>query len=326
MALEQAALDSQGEYYLFLDTTDQKAGSVQFYINGTVVNSDNSYPYDLNGGATLATAQDMGLFVLGTNRVSAKIKGKIVDEAVFLVNAVTAEPTPDPEPVPEPEPVYTLLISTNADRSGASTLDGTLMDSTASYFIYLQTDDANADTVRFYLNGSLIQTEYDAPWDLAGGTESTATAVDMSVFVEGGNDLVADVDGVRIATANITVETPTEEPAPEPEPTPTIDVTLYWSPPATRENGDVLATSEIGGYEIRYRLDGSSDYTTVVINDGSVDQYLFQGLDDTTYQFEIAAFDQDGLYSEFVVASYNPHHVHKKPGSAGFFYQFTTGS
>ena len=202
LALEQAALESQGEYYLFLDTTDQNAGSVQFYINGTVINSDNSYPYDLNGGSTLATAQDMGLFVLGTNRVSAKIKGKIVDEAEFQVSAVTGtEPTPEPEPEPEPEP--------------------------------------------------------------------------------------------------------DPEPEPEPEPTPTIDVTLYWNPPAARENGDLLATSEIGGYEIRYRPEGSTDdYSTVTIDDGNVDQYLFQGLDDTTYRFEIAAFDQDGLYSEFVAASY----------------------
>lgn len=293
--LNGATLDSRGEYYIYLDTTDQNNGSVKFFINDIEVNSDNTYPYDLNGGGTLATAQDMSLFVTGSNRVSAQFKGRIVDEAIVTVESGTTT-----EPDPLPDPTYTMMVSSNADRSGASALDGTVLDSTASYYVFLQTDDTAADTVTFHLNGEWVQTDSEAPWDLAGGTESTAVAVDMSQFAEGVNELSVDVNGSRVGLASVTVETPTSDT----EPTTTIDITLYWNPPVERENGEALSLSEIGGYEIRYRMIGAGDYNRLVINDSHADQHLFQDLEDGAYEFEIAAFDLEGLYSEFVTVTY----------------------
>ncbi|WP_196159508.1 fibronectin type III domain-containing protein [Reinekea sp. G2M2-21] len=83
-------------------------------------------------------------------------------------------------------------------------------------------------------------------------------------------------------------------------------VTLYWSAPVERANGANIATSEIGAYEIRYKKSSETSYTNVVISNTSVAQHVIDGLDDATlYEFEVAAIDTDGLYSNFVLAS--PH-------------------
>ena len=76
-------------------------------------------------------------------------------------------------------------------------------------------------------------------------------------------------------------------------------VQLYWSVPTSRENGDILDITEIGGYELRYKLRGDSSYTTVTISDGFTDAYYFDYLQGD-YEFQIATFDKQGLYSDFV--------------------------
>lgn len=80
-------------------------------------------------------------------------------------------------------------------------------------------------------------------------------------------------------------------------------VQLLWNVPTQRENGDYLDITEIGGYELRYKQKGDVEYKTIRINDGFTDAYYFEYLKGT-YDFEIATFDKDGLYSNFV--SINP--------------------
>lgn len=80
-------------------------------------------------------------------------------------------------------------------------------------------------------------------------------------------------------------------------------VQLLWSVPTQRENGDYLDISEIGGYELRYKLRSDSEYKTIRITDGFTDAYYFDYLKGD-YMFEIATFDKEGLYSNFV--SINP--------------------
>lgn len=74
---------------------------------------------------------------------------------------------------------------------------------------------------------------------------------------------------------------------------------LLWSAPVTRENGEYLDITEIGGYEVRYKLKADTNYTNIVINDGFTDAYYFNYLQGE-YEFEIASFDKTGLYSEFI--------------------------
>ena len=70
--------------------------------------------------------------------------------------------------------------------------------------------------------------------------------------------------------------------------------------PSQRENGELLDSTEIGGYELRYRLKGDTEYTVIQIEDGYADSYYFDHLEGD-YEFEIATFDIHGLYSNFVV-------------------------
>lgn len=82
------------------------------------------------------------------------------------------------------------------------------------------------------------------------------------------------------------------------------DVVIEWYIPTERENGDYLELYEIGGYEIRYKLTSTQDYQSVVIDDGMVDHYDLGKLSGN-YEFQIATFDVNGLYSEFVSISPN---------------------
>jgi hypothetical protein len=74
---------------------------------------------------------------------------------------------------------------------------------------------------------------------------------------------------------------------------------IYWSIPTQRENGDHLDIRDIGGYELRYKLKSAEDFTTVNIDSGFTDTYYFDYLQGD-YEFEIATYDVDGLYSKFV--------------------------
>lgn len=77
-----------------------------------------------------------------------------------------------------------------------------------------------------------------------------------------------------------------------------IKATLKWKAPTRRENGQIIPIEEVGGYEIvGIAYDGTKEIVSV-INDGKV---LTQTIDTySTTQFKIAAFDTNGLYSQFV--------------------------
>ncbi len=76
-------------------------------------------------------------------------------------------------------------------------------------------------------------------------------------------------------------------------------VTLSWTPPVQRENGDELDITELGGYELRYRLETEQKYISVIIEDPWTTDYYIEWLEGR-HEFQIAAFDNTGLYSEFV--------------------------
>lgn len=79
-------------------------------------------------------------------------------------------------------------------------------------------------------------------------------------------------------------------------------VQLYWSVPTQRENGEYLDITEIGGYEIRYKRKADADFVYVQVQDGYADAYYFDYLVGE-YEFQIATFDVNGLYSNFVKIS-----------------------
>lgn len=79
---------------------------------------------------------------------------------------------------------------------------------------------------------------------------------------------------------------------------------LEWERPTERENGETLTVEELGGYEIRAALpDGTQQ--VFLVEDGTATglDLTGLGLPDGDYTFEIAAFDINGLYSQFVSLS-----------------------
>lgn len=80
-------------------------------------------------------------------------------------------------------------------------------------------------------------------------------------------------------------------------------VSLYWSAPLERVNGEILNRTEIAGYEIRYRKEDGGQYERIQIEDSSVTQYHIDNLTTADYRFEVATIDTNGLYSDFVIAA-----------------------
>jgi hypothetical protein len=76
-------------------------------------------------------------------------------------------------------------------------------------------------------------------------------------------------------------------------------VLLSWTLPSQRENGEPLQVEEISGYELRYKQNQEEEFTTVKIEGGYVNSYYFNHLEGKV-EFEIAAYDTNGLYSRFM--------------------------
>lgn len=76
-------------------------------------------------------------------------------------------------------------------------------------------------------------------------------------------------------------------------------VNLQWKTPTKRENLNQLDITELGGYELRYRKVSDELFTYVTINDPWTNYYYFPWLEGA-YIFQVAAFDKEGLYSQFI--------------------------
>lgn len=76
-------------------------------------------------------------------------------------------------------------------------------------------------------------------------------------------------------------------------------VYLRWNIPSLREDGTTLDISELGGYEVRYRLLSDTEYTYVSVENAYTNELNLAWLEGT-YVFEVAAFDKNGLYSRFI--------------------------
>lgn len=79
----------------------------------------------------------------------------------------------------------------------------------------------------------------------------------------------------------------------------TSGVKLTWQHPQQRENGRYLELNEIRGYELRYRPDSLSAYKVLAIPGNTTTAYTSASWS-PHWDFEIAVYDNKGLYSEFV--------------------------
>jgi len=115
-----------------------------------------------------------------------------------------------------------------------------------------------------------------------------------------------------VAEEPVVEEPAVEEPVAEEEPTaeePTAEepaaksVSVSWSMPDSRENGDTLYSYEIGGYEILYKKQGDTLYTSEIIEDSQITSIDIDNLVAGDYEVKIASFDTDNLMSEYQTVS-----------------------
>lgn len=83
-------------------------------------------------------------------------------------------------------------------------------------------------------------------------------------------------------------------------PVPPKSVSLSWTAPTARENGEPLSLADIKGYEIYYYVDGSSPGSgeTIWVAGGSTTTHTVTLDSAGTYFFALAAVDQNDLRSE----------------------------
>ena len=80
-------------------------------------------------------------------------------------------------------------------------------------------------------------------------------------------------------------------------------ISVSWSIPDSRENGDMLYAYEIGGYEILYKKDDETLYTSEIIEDSLITSFNINDLSVGDYEVKIASFDTDNLLSEYQTVS-----------------------
>jgi hypothetical protein len=190
-----------GEIYPFLES-DVPVTQVRFYIDGTLVQTENLPPYDLAGG-TDATANPYSTKGLadGTHELEARIT--LADGSTSTASARFIVGNTAPAPAPAD---VEMMVSFRADRGAAQSLDGLMVSGEIYPFLGYEVP---LTRVAFYINGTLVQTEQNPPYDLAGGSASTAAAVDTRKLRNGRHQVRAvatlQAGGTKTAEASFQV-------------------------------------------------------------------------------------------------------------------------
>jgi hypothetical protein len=76
-------------------------------------------------------------------------------------------------------------------------------------------------------------------------------------------------------------------------------VSLSWSAPSTRADGNYLSNNELAGYKV-YMGSSANDLSQLVdLNDNQITEFTVSDLEAGSYYFAVSAYDRDGLESGF---------------------------
>jgi hypothetical protein len=183
-----------GEVYVFLPDlfTQGTVASVRFLLNGEPTNYDSEVPYDLVGGtASLAEPLDTTGLTDGETVVTTEIK--FTDAAGGHIARFDTRTEVANRPV--------LAFSYSPDRSSAGLLDGGFFGGDVFVFAGIMPlnpgigpvpfSGSAVRKVRFWLDGTRVRTDGEAPYDLAAGSGTLAEPFDMSALADGPHKLVA---------------------------------------------------------------------------------------------------------------------------------------
>ena len=103
-----------------------------------------------------------------------------------------AQLTGAPLPTPSPNPgAYSIVHSSSSTRSSPEPLSGGVVKGDVFAFV---TPEEGVERTRFWLDGVLVQTEHNPPWDFRGGSTSTAQPFDTTQVENGVHAIEAVLD------------------------------------------------------------------------------------------------------------------------------------
>ena len=73
-----------------------------------------------------------------------------------------------------------------------------------------------------------------------------------------------------------------------------------WVAPTQRNDNTPLAVTDIGGFQLRYKLRSAGSYSMVTIASGAATSYALAGIGAGDYEYQLAVYDTNGLYSGWV--------------------------
>jgi hypothetical protein len=152
---------------------------VRFSIDGTVVATDASAPYDLIGGtASVATLFDSTLLPDGDHTM----KVDLLNQAGSVVRTTTVAFVVENGPA-----ARTVKWSRNADRSGARPLTGSTLPKNGTAYGFWDPGNGIAGVrVEFRIDGQLVDTDTAAPFDIGdGGTATRGVKLPASALTAG---------------------------------------------------------------------------------------------------------------------------------------------
>ncbi|NNC92989.1 MAG: hypothetical protein HKN80_10910, partial [Acidimicrobiia bacterium] len=258
---EPVALDGatvNGNLYVFLTPlVPPESGAisgVEFWVGGALVHTECCAPYDMIGGTTdgpATAAWHTPEVPDGEATVTARI---LFDDGTS--QDITATATVDNStPLPAE---WGFGYSMDADRSDARPLLQSYAVSGSVYLFVFPFDPGLSGPVDLYLDGQLIRREYEAPYDLLGGSSDRAgVALDTTTLPDGVHRLSAiAVDSNQQAAVPFVVDnTPSDVETLESFPQPGPEGI------AVDPEGNLYATFARDG-ELRM-LDPAGEWTTV---------------------------------------------------------------
>lgn len=201
------------------------------------------------------------------------------------------DPPTDPPP---PETYLPAMYSLSGDLSDPKELNEATL---ARVPVYIFTPDhPDILKIRYYCckGGS----EPHLP------SQDEVFVVDIStLYGEGQRELYYDItmaDGSMVFNNfvhfNIVEAFPPEPPVPS-----FVDITVEWTIPIERENGDALPVSELAGYNVKYwKNSAPNDITTIWVPPGSAVSFDIDHLEaGIAWSFQVNAQDIKGLVSEW---------------------------
>jgi hypothetical protein len=200
---------------------------------------------------------------------------------------IVPEPDPvDPEPDPVPEAIYSYALDAEGALIAPLPLDGASLLPQVIYVQWRGGTFKGAKTWCCKLPGAEHEHTIEGlqfSLDLATLPASTDSyEMYTDVYLSGGRYLSGNYAMFTVIPAEVEI----------------IDLTLSWTPPTERENGDALQVEELQGYTLAYRVCNSSAWVQHFVAGGTINDFGFS-LPKERYDFRVNAVDTGDLVSQW---------------------------